>query len=447
MSHQRSFFLLFICLFLPLKKTLAQSCVADYFFKTYKGDYSQKISGTIVTPRQEIITIGSVFYPQNNMYFTDGWITKMTVQGTVVWSKRYSIPTHNVVAFRGILPASDGTFFVTGTVSYLWPIDTIQYTRDHWGILLHIDNQGRVLSFTQLSARFNPFAEQTGLQSISTTKNGDYILSGVVTNEINYHSSQIIIKMDKKGKIKWTSTLSSNLFLFDFGLTKTMQLSNGNIIVAGLINQRSTGQVPKVGYYFCALDNSTGAAQWNNNYLFIDKPSSSYYATSESLRHIEELPGGDLSFVAYTTDASGLSNPPYTSTGINIITNNIGKLKKVIAYQNNQQGTYPVSTLSTGTGKQLLLIDDGKMAPLIQIDNNGNIEWLKGYSTGNTIAPVSLNSTGNGYYIFLNDRGPYGGSSYIMKLDAAASIDCKGDSPDLTGKDVTSLLIPEPYHA
>jgi len=379
------------------------------------------------------------------MYFTDGWITKMTAQGTTIWSKRYNMPRHNVVAFRDILPGLDSTYFVVGTVSYLWPIDTVLYSRDHWGILLHIDKQGQILSSTQLSARFEPLIQQTFLQSISKTRDDNFILTGVITDQTSYRSTQIIIKMNRRGKIKWTSTLFSYQFAFAVNLTKSLQLRNENIVVAGLIYQRGSGGfgVPKVGYYFLALDNTTGAPLWNHAYLFINKPSSKYFATTESLQHIEELPNGNLSFIAFTTDSSGLSNPPYTSKSLNIITNDVGQLQQVTAYENSQPGTYPVAVLSAGKGNQLVLNDDGENAPLIQIDNSGQIKWLKGYATGSTVAPVSLNAADSGYYIFLNDRGPYGGSSFLMKVDATASIDCKNAFAQLTAKDVTSLIVPE----
>ena len=123
----------------------AQNCIADYFYINYKGEYSQKISRTITTPQNDLLSIGSVFYPKNRMYFTDGWITKMTAQGSVIWSKRYDVPRHNVITFSDIIPASDSTYFVLGRISYLGDIDTIQYSKEIWSILLHIDMQGRLL--------------------------------------------------------------------------------------------------------------------------------------------------------------------------------------------------------------------------------------------------------------------------------------------------------------
>lgn len=441
----RLIFFSLACSFITAQKTTAQACIADYFFTSYKGAYDQRISRSITTSRQELITVGSVFYQKGEMYFTDGWITKMTAQGNILWSKRYSFPRHNVVAFHDILLLPDSTYFIVGTVSYLWPIDTLQYSRDHWGILLHIDKQGRMLSSTQLSARFEPLVEQTTLQSISKTSNGDFILCGVITDQRNSRSTQLIIKINQKGKITWTSTLYSSEFAFDFGLTKTVQVSNGTIVVAGLLYQRAVGgfEIPKVGYYFIGLDNTTGAVRWSHSYLFVNNPSSSYFATTESLQRITELPGGNLSFVAYITDASCLSNPPYTSTSVNIITDEFGKLQQAIAYQNNQRGTYSAAAVDVGNGEQIILIDDEQNAPLLQIDSNGQMMWMKGYAVGSTISPASLNMGGSGYYMFLNDRGPYGGTTYLMKVDATASIDCKIGSAQLTSRDATASFTQE----
>ena len=190
-------------------------------------------------------------------------------------------------------------------------------------------------------------------------------------------------------------------------------------------------------------DYVTGAKIWSNSYLFINKTSSTYFATTESLKHIEEQSNGDLSFIAYTTDSSGLSNPPYTSKSVNIITDPSGNLKKVISYDKGQYGTYPVAALNAGNGEKLVLIDDGNNAPLIRINNAGQILEKNAYNLGGTIAPVSLNFATSGYYIFLNDRGPYGGNSYLMKVDSTASIDCKEGSDQLFTNDVTSLFVAE----
>lgn len=430
---------------LIVENSFGQNCVADYFYINYKGEYSQKINRTIRTPQNDLLSIGSVFYAQNGMYFTDGWITKMTAQGSVIWSKRYNNPRHNVITFSDIIPASDSTYFVLGSISYLGDIDTIQYSKEIWGILLHIDMQGKLLWSKQLSARFNPFYDKTGLQSIIKTRDGDFIVSAIIRSNLRIQATMLIIRINAQGKIKWTSTVTSSDFLFEMGLNKILQLNNGNILVAGLINQRTNQgfNIPKVGYNFLNLDYVTGAKIWGNSYLFINKPSFTYFATTESLRHIEEQPNGDLSFIAYTTDSSALSTPPYTSKSVNIATDASGNLKKVISYDKGQFGTYPVAALNAGNGEKLVLIDDGDNAPLIRINNAGQILKKKAYNVKATLAPVSLNFATSGYYIFLNDRGPYGGNSYLMKVDSTASIDCKEGSAQLFANDVTSLFVSE----
>ena len=211
-----------------------------------------------------------------------------------------------------------------------------------------------------------------------------------------------------------------------------------------MIDQRASQgfNIPKVGYYFLTLDDATGAKIWSNCYLFIDT-SSTYFATSETLQNIKEHSNGDLSFLAYTTSASFNSNPPYGTKTVNIITDAFGELKKAISYTNLQPGTYPMAALTTNNGENLMLIDDQANAQLIRLTNTGAILWNKAYSTGPTLTPASLGFTSEGYYIFLNDRGPYGGNTFLMKVDSTASIDCKTASPQLTETDVTSIFVPE----
>lgn len=381
----------------------AQTCVADYFFLSYKGEHSQKVNRTLRTPQNELLSIGSVYYSKNNMFFYDGWITKMTAQGGIIWSKRYNIPRHNVVSFQDVISASDSTYFVTGTVSHLGPIDTTRYSKDIWGILLHIDKQGKLLWSRELSARFNPLIERTNLQSISKTKEGDFILSAVVRSNISvFNQSLLIIRINAKGKVKWTSALSSPAFVFDFGLTKSLQLNNSNILVAGLTDQRNNqgNEFLKVGYHILRLDYATGSALWNKVYLFINKPGSTYFATYESLEHISELPDGSLSFQAFITDSSGLSIPPNTSKSVNIITNPTGQLQNAVSYSNARFSTYPAAVQTLGNGEQIVLIDDGEKAPLLHIDAQGQIKKQNGYTTGSSLIPVSLLNTNNGNNIF-----------------------------------------------
>lgn len=444
-------FLILVLISLTTEYSFAQNCIADYFYINYKGAYSQKINQTIRTPQNDLLSIGSVFYPRNGMYFTDGWITKMTAQGGVIWSKRYNNPRQNVLSFSDIIPASDSTYFVLGSISHFGNIDTVRFSKEIWGILLHIDMQGKLLWSKQLSARFHPFYDRTGIQSIIKTREGDFIISAVIRSQLSQsiqskiQATMFIIRINSQGKVKWTSTVSSSDYLFEFGLNKILQLNNGNILVAGLINQRGNQNfyMPKVGYNFLNLDYTTGAKIWNNSYLFINKASSTYFATTESLKHIEEQPNGDLSFIAYTTDSSWLSNPPSTSKTVNIITDASGQLKNVISYDKGQYGTSPVAALNAGNGEKLVLTDDGNNAPLIRINNAGQILEKKAYNLKGTVAPVSLNFATSGYYIFLNDRGPNGGTSHLMKVDSTASIDCKVASAQLLVNDVTSLFLPE----
>jgi gliding motility-associated-like protein len=418
-------------------------CVADYFFINYKGQYHQHINKTIVASQNDLLSIGFVYYSQNGMSFQDGWIIKMTAQGSVVWSKRYNILGHNAVHFRDVIMASDSSYFVSGTVSYIWPIDTTIYSKNIWGILLHIDKQGKLLSSRQLDAPFFSLYNHTFLQSVTKTSDGDFIFCAVVHSPTSTRSSLLAFRSSASGIIKWTTTVSSTInFEFDFGLNKNIQLRDGNILIAGLTDQRTNSGfgIPKVGYYFIKLDYINGTILSNAAWLFINNPANTYFATSESMQHIEELGNGDLSFTAFITDATGLSNPPYTSQSINLIINSYGQLKKVIGYNN---GTYSPAALSIDNGEQLILTDDGQNSPLIHIEQNGQVKNVKGFATGTTISPVSLNSAASGYYITLNDRGSYGGSTYLMKVDSTLSINCKQANTQLSANDISSLFAAE----
>ena len=439
--YKKNLILLFL-FFIAFLNSLSQ-CVADYFFINYKGQHRQHINKTIIVSQNDLLSIGFIYYSKNGMSFQDGWVTKMTAQGSVIWSKQYNIVGHNALHFRDVIMASDSSYFISGTVSYVAPIDTTIYSRNIWGILLHIDKQGKLLSSRQLDAPFTSLYNYTNLQSITKTKDGDFIFCAVVHSATSTRSNILAFRTSSSGVIKWTTTVSSAIdFEFDFGLNKNIQLRDGNILIAGLMDQRTNSGfgIPKVAYYFIKLDYINGATLFNSAYSFINNPANTYFATTESLQHIEELGNGDLSFTAFITDATGLSNPPYTSQSINLLTNSYGQLKKVFGYHN---GTYSPAALSLGNNEQLILTDDGQNSPLIHIDQNGQVKNVKGYSTGSTISPVSLNPAASGYYISLNDRGPYGGSTYLMKIDSTLSINCKQASTQLSANDISTLFTAE----
>src|SRR3954469_3541465 len=61
----------------------AQTCDSNYFSIIYKTRAYNSFTKAVVTPKNETITLGNLTYPR-------GWISKITAQGSVVWSNEYT---------------------------------------------------------------------------------------------------------------------------------------------------------------------------------------------------------------------------------------------------------------------------------------------------------------------------------------------------------------------
>ena len=95
-----------------IKNVDAQTCIADYFSINSKGEAAQTISKTI-TANNEIILAGKI--PRGFTLEADGFLSKLTPYGTVVWSKKFIAPPgYNYLTFTDVTSLSDGSFFVAG---------------------------------------------------------------------------------------------------------------------------------------------------------------------------------------------------------------------------------------------------------------------------------------------------------------------------------------------
>ena len=79
-----SILLCLIC-FCPRQYLLAQVCVDDYFVTDYNTQTVQYPATSLYTAQNEIILTGSVLKP--NSILREGWLSKLSAQGTLLWSK------------------------------------------------------------------------------------------------------------------------------------------------------------------------------------------------------------------------------------------------------------------------------------------------------------------------------------------------------------------------
>lgn len=439
MKIVRIFFVLIALL--VIERANAQTCIADYFSINYKGETPHTIHKTI-TSNTEIILAGGI--PHGFTLFSDGFLSKLTPYGTVIWSKRFIVPPgYNNLIFRDVTSLPGGDFLVVGSIEKYENNNNIK----GWGILLKIDKYGNVV-WGKTMSRYNELVFMTWLTNIYPTSDGEYIIHGVFikirTNTTNINHNErgptFFIRIDKNGNVRWKSQFSMEAYAAGIPGTGFKQLANGNLVFGmnlheQLLSGPDIGKMVNEYYYLFALDYNTGNRIWDKFYLY---PSTVSYSTTSigPVKHIAELPNGDLSFLFSFSDSVLYSSSPGTERSANMITTSGGVLKKVLGYYNTQIGCYTVDAIDGGSnGEQTVLMHDGKKPLLINMDKDGQIRWQKAYDPGGSYIPQSLLNTPYGYYIFSNKQGE--GISNLIKTDTTADIACLNSSISMVTEDVS----------
>jgi gliding motility-associated-like protein len=424
---------------------IAQTCTINNFSISYQGANNQSVVHSLLTPQNEILSIGNISYLKNNIVMSDGWISRYTAQGSVIWSKRITAPGFDLVTFRDIVAATDSTYFITGFVQTYWGVTDPAPPNPNWGILLHIDKYGNLLWSKKIDQGLESGVESSFLENIIKTKDGDFIADAVVWKKSPFQSKRILLRINNKAVIKWATSFASDVFEFKFNLSTSIhQTASGNIVTAGIIDKRlvSKDSILKVNYYLLGVDYANGNKLWDKSYL-IRAQSANVFFTESSVRHINELPNGDLSFLAFA-DTNSITVPPITTRSVLIHTDATGNIKNTTGYLSSQPGSYPVDGSSLGnSGNQLLLLLDANQTTLSQVANDGQVQWQKSYSSaGGTQIPASLSAGNDGYYIFLNNSSGKG-AVHLLKTDANADLACRAATAQLSTFDAMSLLKPD----
>ncbi|MES2374136.1 MAG: gliding motility-associated C-terminal domain-containing protein [Bacteroidota bacterium] len=436
--------LLSFLLFAYMHPAISQTCTINNFAVNYKGSENQTIVHSLLTKQNELLCAGNINYAKNNLVKADGWLSLYTALGSVIWSKRITAPGFDLLTFRDIIAATDSSYFVTGFVQTYWGVTDPSPPNPNWGILLHIDRYGNILWSKKMDQGFETGVESTFLENIMKTSDGDFITNAVVWKKSPFQTKSMLLRINNKATVKWATTYSSDLFEFKFNLSNSIkQTSSGDIVAAGIVDQRlvSKDSILKVNYYWAGIDYATGNKRWDRSYL-IRAQSANVFFTESSVRHITELPNGDLSFLGYA-DTNSIIVPPNSTHAVNIITNATGTIKKVNAYQTDLPGSYAIGGYTMdNTGNQFSLLIDANKSILTQLDASGNILSQKGYYSSNGLQQAADFAIGNnGYYVFMNNRSA-NGLTHLLKTEASGDLVCRSTPPQLTSFDGSSFFKP-----
>lgn len=420
----------------------AQTCTDDYFTMMYKANNDFSILQSISTASNELVCAGNINYSDNGILRSDGWLAKMSANGTVLWSNRFKVPGFDYSVLRDIVEGSDGTYYAIGEATdTLGGVDLAIVA----GIFLHIDRYGNILNSGTLNISGRE-DEQTYFNGISKTLEGDIFINGYNSYPGLEDFKAIILRVTQKGLIKWITTYASSKYKFKFLFKNNLyETKDGQVLTGTLthIYDSTTGLVKQSGFHLISVNKETGEKIWDQVLQYSGLPNSPLVSLS-TISYISELPGGDLSFHTSFSDSTYYNQPDYHGKSVNIITSSSGALKKAVSYYNKQPGSYTADGVKLNdNGDQLLLLDDGENSLLVEINKDGKLRNQKAFiNPANNLRAVSLNHTSeNTNYLFMTDR-TFGNKIYLYKTDTPASIECVLTDSDIIKEDATQYFSP-----
>lgn len=420
-----------------------QACAISEFAKQYTGQETQTVVKPVLTKEKELLNMGNINYLQSGKVHNDGWVSLFTKSGSAIWSKRYSIPGFDLLHFNDIIAASDTSYLITGTIQTYWGVTDPAPPNPNWGVLIMIDRYGNILWTKKMDQGLIPSVESSFLQNLIKASNGDFILSAVVWKTPPLSTKSIILRIDANGNTIWQTVAASTVFEFKYNLAnQLLQTKDGKeIITAGIMDQRllNRDSILKVNYYFSGLDFATGKFNWERT-LNIRRQASNVFFNEGTIRQIQQLPNGDLSFLGFA-DTNYLMIPPITTKAVNIVTSANGIVKKIIGYQTSEKGSYMVDAIIDASGKRQVLLQDGSQAIIAHLDDQGTVVQQKAILTnsGAQIAS-SIIQGADGYYLFLNSTASLQ-NNYLYKTDTAANLACMATTTSLNSFDASSWLL------
>lgn len=431
----RNRWLYFIVSFLFLYGTKAQICSPDYFFNRYQGNNAVYTYKVISTSQNDIIAGGAALKVSGDFAdATDGWITKLSPRGTVLWSKRYFIGGYNSGGFLTLENATDSTYFATGRFGkYIKNANGSLQELDAISLLVHIDKFGNIIWVKRIT-----YVSDTRLSTITKLQDNSFLISGSVLN--SQGTKLILLKTDLSGNVSWYKLMFVDSV--QSGTAAVTQLSNGEIILSGLSFKSGTSNYSNQGYYVMRLDPANGSVS-HSSAIYFDEAPSPQISGYDNIKKIIALPNDTLLLATSFSERSIYGVDPGTKEALLIKAGHNGQFYTATGYYNTQPGCL-LSDIRYSNNQFNLLLDDGYKSFYVDLDRGGNIINQNGF--GNVYSLLK------GYSIIDGNpesRFVFGGRRQypllgLMKTETAASIPCIETASQMIKTDVSSLFTTGP---
>ncbi|MBO9565955.1 MAG: gliding motility-associated C-terminal domain-containing protein [Niastella sp.] len=429
--------------FLPAGTT-AQVCVSDYFHIGYTTPTVQNMQHVVLTSNNELLLAGDVMRP--NSVLLDGWLSLLSIHGTVLWSRRYTSPIYNYVRFSKAVPSGDGGYIATGSIGNVDTTKVPPATLTQLGFVMKVDKHGNII-WSRIFVKTFVAEKVVDIPSIIATKDGDFVIATNYAAAVN--SANIVLRITKDGVIKWTTRLYADARGAGYSGMQMTQLRNGDIVLGNMIRLFDVSRpfvTEHEGYYTVSMDDESGLINWERLYSWKGPPPTRERVFGPIVQ-ITELPFGGLSIIASQADTAYIYFRKTTRV-INMITDNIGNLKQAFGYQSNQPPVYASAAVPVGNaGDQVLLMDNADAPSLLYINAAGAIQWQKSYPlTGRSQETKDLFATPNGFYFFSFTHN--GGSTdlKLVKTDPSGTATCVEGPHTMSATDITSYFVQVPFN-
>lgn len=416
-----------------LSTATAQVCVPDHFMKHYQGNTAVYTAKVIITPQDDIVVSGSTLKINGEFLdATDGWITKLSPRGTVLWSRRYYIPGFNSGGFFSIENATDSSYLVSGRFGkYKRRQDGSLEQLDAASFLFHIDKFGNLV----WAKRINQYIDDSFLSSITKLQDNNFLIAGNIYN--NAGTKLLLLNIDLAANVNWYQLIFSDSSLFAGPTVK--QMNNGTLLAVGITQKSGNNNILRdQGYYFLKFDPATGN-MISSKGIFINTGFDDIPTGHDNIKNIIDH-GNDsvLLFTSFSGDRF-FGASPGTRHGLLLRTSSNGQVHKADKF--SLVSPLPGFRLTDGQfidGKYKLLFDNGFTTYYAEANRSSQVINQKAY--GNVYSLLKGDRLLGGHIknrIYYNGRGQYALMG-LMKTEEDASIPCMETPAQIISENTTS---------
>lgn len=371
------------------------------FRKLFEGTGTDMPSAVTATQDGGMIMLGRT--TTSSAGGTDYLVIKMDQNGVVQWQKTYGNSNDQLSAKSQIIQDTDGNYVIASH-------------QDNGGAswypqVIKLDPNGNIIWTRTLNANNNMYHY---FRDVIQTSDGGYLCSGTAS-QIIASSDFLFVKFDNNGNILWTKVMGKGA---NDHAIKTLELSNGNILVAGTSEISSSNRNAVITMYDANMN-----IIWNYAYSFSNGKDIFF--------HVEEKPNGN--FIA-SGHNDGFSSLDIIVSEFDLNGNVIWSKSLGGSYTDVCTGIHPMpdgTVLLSGLKETSAGVYN---IILCSFDGGGNIIWSKEYPTNSGYFNIAYGGNELEVLDVVNGNQPVlsgvvlgqstGQDIVLMKTDPCGNIGC-----------------------